>query len=200
MTLLLHLFHWIFEHSGECIIYRMHNWTKSSSIICTNDRHKTQTAETGGSHGGNFWNMTPCSWVQTNLLSIFRMETMVPIQMLRKPLDRKRGNCRHPKPSRQSLMLDSCVPNCEPLPATKLLHVKIPEMSDNHMRGINFSRKHGLNPFPRIYGPKRFMGECAEHKYPRRTTYAEHELFNIHRVSFLHSRGDEMANKHSIIC
>jgi len=60
---------------------------KSSSIICTNDRYKT--AETGGSHGGNFWNMTLCSWVDTNLLSIFRMETMVPIQMFRKPLDRK---------------------------------------------------------------------------------------------------------------
>jgi len=27
---------------------------KSSSIHCTNNRHKT--AETGGSHGGNFWN------------------------------------------------------------------------------------------------------------------------------------------------
>jgi len=76
MTLLLHLVHWIFEHSGECMIYRMHNRMNSSSIICTNDRHKT--AETGGSHGGNFWNTTPWSWVDTNLLSIFRMETIVP--------------------------------------------------------------------------------------------------------------------------
>jgi len=94
------------------MIYRMDNRMKSSSIHCKNDRHKT--AETGGSHGGNFWNMTPCRRVDTNLLSVFRMETLVPIQMLRRPLDRKLRNCVHPKPSGQSLIRDSCVPNCEP--------------------------------------------------------------------------------------
>jgi hypothetical protein len=52
ISLLLHLLHWIFEHSGKWMLYRMHNRMKSSSIHCTNDtkmlRLTVLTAATSG--------------------------------------------------------------------------------------------------------------------------------------------------------
>lgn len=138
--------------------------------------------------------MTPCSWVDANLLSIFRMETLVPIQILRKPLDRKLKNCLHPKPSGQSLRA-----KLRTLASHKAIACKSP---------LNLRQSHAWHKFlkgtrfksvPQNFWAQTFYGRIRTTQIPPRNTYVEHELFKIHCVSFLHSRRDQEANNNSII-
>lgn len=123
--------------------------------------------------------MTPCSWVDTNLLSILRMETLVPIQMLRKPLNSKLSNCIHPKPSRQSMTRESCLQNYVPLRTTKLNHVKIPYFPRCMGPNVSWDNMHNPNNLEEhIHGARTFQRKvsiphtsisfhsCAHHSSP----------------------------------